>query len=166
MNLSILNNEVQNFINTNLKADLTKLILKGSPFKNVTIQEIANQIVSKNKAKKKLPTWFSTKNIYFPNKLNIEQSSSEITAKHKTKLVSGKTLIDLTGGFGVDTFYFSNVIKKVIYCEINSELSTIAKHNFTQLGANNIICLNTNGIEYLKNRNEKFDWIYIDPSRR
>ena len=44
MNESILNNEVQDYINDNLNADISKLIFKGSPFKNISIQEIAEQI--------------------------------------------------------------------------------------------------------------------------
>ena len=138
MNHNILNKEVQEFINTNLKSDITKLILKGSPFETISIQELAEQIVAKNKCKKKLPTWFSNENIYFPNKLNIEQTSSEITAKHKAALVSGNSLIDITGGFGVDSYYFSRKIKNVTHCEINSELSAIVAHNYKQLNCSNI----------------------------
>ena len=119
MNINILNKEVQDFINHNLKSDITKLILKGSPFNDVSIQEIAEQIVSKNKCEVKLPTWFNQKNSYYPNKVNIEQTSSEITANYKANLVSGKTLIDITGGFGVDAYYFSKKIVDVTYCEIN-----------------------------------------------
>ena len=166
MNNKILHKEVQNFINSNLKADITKLILKGSPFDNITIQEIAEQIEAKKRCEKKLPTWFTLKNVYYPNKLNIEQTSSEITAKHKASLVSGATLIDLTGGFGVDSFYFSQQIKNVTHCEINKELSEIVVHNFGILNSKNISTYVGDGFEYFKKNNTKFDWIYIDPSRR
>ena len=158
--------EIQNFINSNLKADITKLILKGSPFDNITIQEIAEQIEAKKRCEKKLPTWFTLKNVYYPNKLNIEQTSSEITAKHKASLVSGATLIDLTGGFGVDSYYFSQYVKNVTHCEINKELSEIVVHNFGILNSKNISTYVGDGFEYFKKNNTKFDWIYIDPSRR
>jgi len=166
LNKAILNKEVQDFINSNLKSDITKLILKGSPFDTVSIQEIAEQVEAKSKCKKKLPTWFTSKNIYYPNKLNIEQTSSEITAKHKANLVSGKTLIDLTGGFGIDSYYFSQKVKNVTHCEINEYLSKIVSHNFTELGAKNIKTFAENGFEYLEKIKGKFDWIYADPSRR
>jgi hypothetical protein len=166
LNKAILNNEVQDFINSNLKSDITKLILKGSSFNTVSIQEIAEQIEAKNKCKKKLPTWFTSKNIYYPNKLNIEQTSSEITAKHKANLVSGKTLIDLTGGFGIDSYYFSQKVKNVTHCEINEELSEIVSYNYTELDVKNIKTFAENGFDYLKKINTKFDWIYADPSRR
>ncbi|AMC09797.1 SAM-dependent methyltransferase [Lutibacter profundi] len=166
MNSNILTKEVQHFINTNLKTDITKLILKGSPFSLVSIQELAEQIVAKNKCKTKLPTWFSAKKIYYPNKLNIEQTSSEITAKYKANLISGKNLIDITGGFGVDASCFSKKVNSVIHCEINEELSSITSHNLKQLNIENIKTVNADGIAYLQINSTKYDWIYADPSRR
>jgi len=166
LNKEILNTKVQDFINAYLKSDITKLILKGSPFANISIQEIAEQISAKVKCEKKLPTWFSAENIYFPNRLNIEQTSSEITAKYKANLVSGESLIDITGGFGVDAYFFSQKVKNVTHCELNEELSNIVSHNLTPLKIENISTHLGNGIDYLKNTTEKYDWVYTDPSRR
>ncbi|NLP56646.1 class I SAM-dependent methyltransferase [Lutibacter sp. B1] len=166
MNFEILNNEVQEFINSNLKSDITKLILKGSPFPSIKIQEIAEQILAKNKCKKKLPTWFNTSNIYYPNKLNIEQTSSEITAKYKSDLISGNNLIDITGGFGVDSYFFSQKVQNITHCEINDELSKIVTHNYKKLNIHNITTFKGDGIQFLENSTTKFDWVYADPSRR
>ncbi|MCF6182366.1 class I SAM-dependent methyltransferase [Lutibacter sp.] len=166
MNTTILNKEVQDFINANLKSNITKLILKGSPFVEIRMHELAAQIEAKKKCEHKLPTWFKTENIYYPTKLNIEQTSSEITAKYKADLVSGNSLIDITGGFGVDTYYFSQKVKKITHCEINKELSVIVSHNLKQLNIENIKTVDSDGIEVLKNNSTKYDWIYADPSRR
>lgn len=166
MNKRILHKDVQDFIDQNLKSNLTQLILKGSSFDGVTIQEIATQIVAKEKSRKKLPSWFETKNIYYPPKLNLEQTSSEVTANYKASLVSGAHLIDLTGGFGVDVFAFSKSFQKVTHCELNTELSDIASHNFQQLQADHIETYAGDGVEYVRNSKESFDCIYIDPSRR
>lgn len=166
MNATILLDESQQFIKNHLQDNLTKLILKGSPISGVSIQELANQIVAKNKSEKKLPTWFSKEKIYYPEKISIEQTSSEITANYKSKLVSGKKLIDITGGFGVDCYYFSKHISEVFHCEINPDLSTIVSHNYQQLQAKNITTISGNGIDYLEKTDDFFDWIYIDPSRR
>ncbi len=166
MNFDILNKDIQQFIADNLKSEITKLILKGSPFDDISVQELANQIVAKQKSEKKIPTWFSSKNIYYPAKISIEQTSSEVTAKYKSEIVCGSTIIDITGGFGVDCYYFSKKFKKVIHCEINKDLSTIVNHNYKQLNVNNIHTFSGNGSNYLKETDETFDCIYIDPSRR
>ena len=166
LNERILQQDIQEHINNHLKSDIHKLILKGVPFEGVTVQEVANQVICKQKSEKKLPSWFDTKNIYYPPKVSIEQTSSETAAKYKASLVSGKRLIDLTGGFGVDSFYFSSTFNTVIHCEINTKLSKIAAHNFKQLNKTNITCLAENGIEYLKKSSDSFDVIYLDPSRR
>ena len=166
MNLNILHTDVQQFTSDNLKSDITKLILKGSPFKDVSIQELANQIIAKQKSEHKLTSWFQSKNIYYPPKVSIEQTSSEITANYKSELVEGTSIIDITGGFGVDCFYFSKRFKEVLHCEINTELSSIVKHNNQQLNIKNVVTFSGDGIAYLKNAIVNFDCIYIDPSRR
>ena len=166
MNTAILQPKVQHFIVDHLKSDITKLILKGSPFDDISIQELANQIIAKQKSEQKLKTWFSTENIYYPPKISIEQTSSEITANYKSTLLIGASIIDITGGFGVDCFFFSRQFKDVIHCEINEDLPTIVKHNYQQLNIKNIETVSGNGIEFLKNSNTTFDCIYIDPSRR
>mgnify|MGYP003585228875 FL=1 len=157
---------IQDFIAENLSSDSTKLALKKNPFAEVNYTEIINQIVSKKKAKDKLPTWFLTKNIIYPEKISIEQTSSELTAKYKASLVSGKNLIDCTGGFGIDDYYFAQQFESVIHCEINPELSKIVQHNFKQLKAENITCISGDSTDILKQLNQRFDCIYIDPSRR
>lgn len=166
MNLeSLLQTEIQDFINQNLNADSTKLALKKNPFE-VNYSVIINQIIAKKKAKDKLPTWFSNENIIYPKKISIEQTSSENTAKYKASLISGEKLIDCSGGFGIDDYYFSKQFKTVIHCELNADLSQIVKHNFEVLKVSNIECFHGDSSEILENLNQKFDCIYIDPSRR
>jgi len=99
--------EVSRFIEKNINKSIPDLILKGSPFQHIDIKDIVNQIIGKKKAKKKLPRWYKNEKVVYPQKLNLEQTSSEITALHKSKLVSGQNLLDMTGGFGIDSYYFS-----------------------------------------------------------
>ncbi len=166
MQKNILRKEVQDFINVNLNTDISKLLFKGSPFADVDIKELVNQIEAKKKSKIKLATWFGKEEIIFPPKLSIEQTSSEKTAEFKASLFKGKKAIDLTGGFGVDTFYFSNNFEDFTHCEYNSELSEIVKHNFTILNKTNVDFVSGDGLEFLKNTKDKFDLIYLDPARR
>jgi THUMP domain-like len=158
--------QIQDFISKNIGNDITKLALQKNPFPNTNWLEIINQIKAKTKAKDKLPTFFNTQNIIYPSKLSIEQTSSEKTAQYKATIVSGQSLIDLTGGFGIDDFYFSNKVKHVTHCELNKELSEIVNHNFKTLNKDNITCIYGDSFEILKNINQQFDWIYVDPSRR
>ncbi|MDA9572988.1 RsmD family RNA methyltransferase [Flavobacteriaceae bacterium] len=166
MNKNILDKNVQDYISKNLSANVFEIILKKQIFPKVSNKEIAEQISAKAKSKKKLPTYFNKPNIYFPNKVNIEQTSSEKTAEFKSKIVSGNSMIDATGGFGVDSMYFSREFKKTIYIEENKDLFEIVKANSKELGLNNIEHLNDDGIEYAKKLDTEIDLLYIDPSRR
>lgn len=162
---NITSKEVQDFINKNLKTDLSKLILKGSPFPDLDVKTLATQIDSKNKAVKKLPTWYKTIGIIYPPKLNLEQASSEVTANYKASIINAGPLLDLTGGFGSDAYYFAQNTNWVTHCEINEELSEIVKHNFEVLGIKNVTTISGDSADIL-NKKEEFGTIYIDPSRR
>lgn len=166
MNKAILNKEVQEYINVNLRADVNKMVLKPKLFAEVENRELAIQIAGKLKSKTKLPTWFEAENIIYPVKISIEQTSSEQTAAYKASFVSGEKLVDITGGFGVDDYYFSKQFETIYHCEINEELSQITANNFKQLGVNNCSFIVGDGIEFLLKSKEKFDCIYVDPSRR
>lgn len=166
MDLSILYPKVQEFIQDQLGVSIAKLALQKNPFPEIDWLTILNQIEAKTKSREKLPTWFTTKAIIYPSKLSIEQTSSERTAEYKSSLIAGNSLIDLTGGFGVDDYYFAKKINKITHCEINSDLSEIVGHNFKQLGVTNIEYIAGDSLTTLQSTTEKWDWMYIDPSRR
>jgi len=88
---------------------------------------IAEQIIGRRKAKEKLPTFYRTKSIVYPPSLNLEQCSSEETARFKSTfavnaLIQKVLCADLTGGFGVDSFFFSRAFREVYYIEHNADL--------------------------------------------
>lgn len=166
MNTSILSKPIQEFITENSGASISKLALQKNPFPEIDWILILNQIEAKTKAKDKLPTWFSTENIIYPGKISVEQTSSERTAAYKASLISGETLIDLTGGFGVDDYYFSKNFRNITHCEINEDLSAIVQHNFEQLKVENCTFHAADSTTVLNDSSQKWDWIYIDPSRR
>ncbi|AXG74800.1 class I SAM-dependent methyltransferase [Flavobacterium arcticum] len=166
MNPKLLETEIQQFIIENTGKPIAKLALMKNPFPYIEWREVVNQVAAREKAKDKLPTWFNTNNIIYPEKISIEQTSSETAAQYKASLVSGESLIDLTGGFGIDDYYFAKNINKVSHCELNLELSAVAAHNFQLLGANGIECVPGDSTEALKLLERHWDWMYIDPSRR
>lgn len=158
--------KIKSYIEENKHQDIHQLILKGSPFKEVNIGFLIQQINARNKLSKKLPTWVENDEVVFPPQINLEQTSSEATAKYKSKLIKGNTIIDLTGGFGVDSYYFSKRFKKVTHLEINKELIDLARHNAPLMGVKNIEFLNKDSIDYLSTFPTQIDAIYVDPSRR
>jgi hypothetical protein len=166
VNPEILTKEAQEYITNNLSTDIHKILLKKSPFPNISVKEIVEQIESKAKAKNKLPTWFAMDGMYYPNKLNLSQCSSEKTALYKASLIDGDTIADITAGLGVDCWAFSQGMKQIVHVEKNAGLSLIAQHNFKKLGCNTIEFYSEDGIRFLKNSTERYDWIHIDPSRR
>lgn len=166
MNKALLSPAVQQYILDNLHADVHKIMLGKSPFEGISARELAEQIDSKRRSEKKLPTWFATADIYYPPKLPIEQTSSETTAAYKSELIRGKCAIDLTGGFGVDSLYFSKVVDSLVHVEQNKELSEIAEHNLHKLGAHHITFINDDSLSFLRDYSGRFDTLYVDPSRR
>ena len=163
---TLLQSEIQQYIREHTADAVTQLALQKNPFPEVPFTDVINQVAARQKAKDKLPTWFEAMDIIYPSKISVEQTSSEVAAKYKSGLVSGECLIDLTGGFGIDDYYFSKVMQHVTHCEMNIELSAIAAHNFKTLGAENIECLPGDSHDILTLTNRQWDWIYADPSRR
>lgn len=168
MNNSILSPEVQAFIQQHVYTNATSIALKKSPFEQVSSSELAQQIDGRQKAHRKIPDWLEQgKALYFPEKLNLEQCSSAKTGAFKASLLSSNsTVLDLTGGFGVDSYYFAQRAKRVIHCEINPRLSEIVAYNLGELGADNVQFHTGDGIAFLESSNARYDCIYSDPSRR
>jgi 16S rRNA G966 N2-methylase RsmD len=167
----IIQKPVQEFISQNENVEETKIVLAKKEILGVPSYIIAQQIVGRRKAKLKLPTWCKTKGIVYPPSINLEQSSSEATAYFKNTLITAmiaqrKSVADLTGGFGVDSFFFSKIFDQVTYIDSNAELAEIVAHNHHQLQAGNIKYHNQTAEEFLESSILKFDLIYIDPSRR
>ena len=155
--------KAKDFIKKHLKDDINKLALSKFP-EDIDKQFVIRQIQARQVLCKKLPSWAESDELVFPKKLSLEQCSSELTAKYKSSLVKGKTLIDLTGGMGVDTSFLSDNFEKTFYVEMQEELCEIAKHNFKILNKN-IEVVNDNAEHFLTICDE-VDCIYLDPARR
>lgn len=156
--------KILQYINANLNTDLHSLLLKKSPFPEVSMQELVQQIKGRKVAEKKFP-FLNNDNVIFPPNLNLEQASSQETAEYKARFFKGKKFIDLTCGFGIDAYFLSQNFEVITLIEQNSELLEIVKHNWGVLGRKaNFI--NQKLEDFLKNIVEKFDLIYLDPARR
>ena len=120
------------------------------------------QVEGKERTAEKLPTFASIPDYWYPVRLSCEQCSSELAARYKASLVSGEKMADLTGGYGVDTYFLSENFTHTDYVEQNAELCRIATHNF----ANKPITIhNTSAEEFLTSAGQ-YDLIFLDPARR
>ena len=164
MKTEILNKEVQNYINANLETDLHSLLLKKSPFSEVSMQEMVQQIKGKKVAQRKFP-FLLKENIVFPPNLNLEQASSQSTAEFKADNLNGKKFLDLTCGFGIDAYFLSQNFGEITLVEKNPELLDLVKHNWKILNKKATF-VNENLEHFLAKNSERFDVIYLDPARR
>ena len=125
----------------------------------------ATQIAGRQAARHKLPLFAATEGIIYPVHLSMEQCSSQATAEFKASLVGGGSLIDLTGGFGVDCLFMSRRFDTATYVERNTALCSIMQHNKSLLDGDNITVVNAEATEYLTSC-KTVDMIYLDPARR
>lgn len=157
----------QEFIQEHQHDNVADLILQGDRFQEVDFKKMALQIAARQKAKDKLPDWYANKRLFFPPPLSVEQGSSQATARFKASLVSGKKLIDITGGMGVDCYYMSEAFAHTLYLEQQPAVARTAAFNFQELGvADKIEVRPEDAIAALSQTPECADWIYADPARR
>ncbi len=159
------NPKVLQFIQENLHEHPADLILGAHKHTGLPIKAIATQIEARQRIRTKLPEWYANHQLIVPRKENLEQASSESTAKYKAHMVNGNTLLDLTGGSGVDAYAFTKSFAKIDYVEPNEELCNLAMYNFSVLDAN-IDVHNQSAEAFLNSNSKKYDLVYLDPSRR
>lgn len=120
---------------------VNNLALQRNKYKHLSDAEwhwFLQQIEGRERTADKLPTFASIPDWWYPVRLSCEQCSSELTARYKASLLSPLALgegkeerfLDLTGGYGVDTYFLSEQFTHTDYVEQNEELCRIAAHNF------------------------------------
>jgi 16S rRNA G966 N2-methylase RsmD len=152
------------FVKENENEEITKLLLGKKP-DGVDLKEAADQILSRRKAKDKLPHWVAQDGLVFPPPLSIEQSSSEAAANYKKNILKGHHLVDLTGGMGVDLLTLSDQFEFATHVEIDPWLSEVFAHNSKLLSSNPITAVNTSAEDFLSSFSGKATF-FIDPARR
>jgi 16S rRNA G966 N2-methylase RsmD len=158
--------EVQQFVQDHLEEDPAQLLFRYAHKVSFDLKFAVHQIQSRQKLKQKLSSWVKSPEVVFPVSLSLEQASSEVTAAFKSNQVSGKLMIDLTGGMGVDTFFLSQNFEHAVYCERTPELFETTQHNLQILCPDKITYVSGNSLDYLQQTSEFFDLIYLDPARR
>ena len=144
--------------------DVRLLALRDAP-PGVDKAQALQQIAGWQVARTKLLRWAATAGILFPPHLALEQCSSQATAAVKAELAAGDTLVDLTGGLGVDFAALAPRFKRAVYVERQHHLCELARHNFPLLGLSHASVVEGAAEDYLA-RMETVDWIFLDPARR
>ena len=161
----MINEQTWDFIRQHAADDVRKLALQGTKDAAVDLSMALQQIAGRQTALKKLPSWAAVERVLYPPHLNMEQCSSEQTARYKARLAgSGDTYVDLTGGLGVDFYWMSQGFKQRYYVERNAELCELVEHNFRTLGHScSVCCCDT--ATYLPTVPHA-DVVFLDPARR
>ena len=163
---------------------MTNLAFQRKKFPHLTDEEfrfMVQQEEGRARLRDKLPTLVEQADWWFPPRLACEQCSSELTATYKAALIRqhytpspfgegrGGSFIDLTGGYGIDSFFLSAFATEAHYVEQDPELCRIAVHNFARTRPH-LQVHNTTAEEFLRTlpdaNNENNILIYLDPARR
>ena len=165
---------------------MTNLAFQRKKFPHLTDEEfrfMVQQEEGRARLRDKLPTLVEQSDWWFPPRLACEQCSSELTATYKAALIRqhythspspcgegrGGSFIDLTGGYGIDSFYLSAFATEAHYVEQDPELCRIAAHNFARTRPH-LQVHNTTAEEFLRTlpdaNKENNVLIYLDPARR
>ena len=164
------------FVQEHLADDTAKLILSRAKWPEIDMDLAVACIESRRKLKNKVQDWYCRPELIFPARLSAEQCSSSATATYKARFAAsiggeGFKIADLTGGLGVDSWYFSKFASQVLYNEMQESLCAAAKHNFKSLSSENISVSN-HKIEPESENLHKIltdfqpDIVFMDPARR
>ena len=163
------------FVKQFRQADPRKLALQASRYPDVDMPYALNQIQGWQTALRKLPSWAACDGVVYPPHLNMEQCSSEATARYKQQVArrwaeripnaSRTSMTDLTGGFGVDFSFTSRCFDCATYVERNASLCDVVGSNLPRLGIRNaqVKCAEA---EAVLKQTEPQTMIFLDPARR
>ena len=186
----MMNEETWDFVRAHRDGDVRELALHAKRKDGVDMPVALDQIAGWQTARTKLPQWAASDDIIYPPHLSMEQCSSQFTAQYKTEVArrliaratadashrsgdqptpsvqTGATsLVDLTGGFGVDCSYMARAVDHATYVERQEHLCVLAEHNMAALGLTHVDVVNADAEAYLPTM-PPVTLIFIDPARR
>lgn len=155
--------------NESLSALALRLASSGNPDTPFLLQQAEGRM----RLSTKVPSWAAVDELHYPHRLALEQCSGEEAARYKASVANRlltnderNTMVDLTGGLGVDFSFIAPLFKRAVYVERQSELCELARHNFPLLNLPQAEVVCGDGVEYLQQLNDEVDLIFLDPARR
>ena len=167
-----INQELSLLVREHLHDDVQQLALQRNRFPQLSDTDfrfLLQQVDGYQRTKDKLPSLAKIEGWWYPVRLSCEQCSSEATAHYKAQIINKldtSKFIDLTGGYGIDSFFISENMQEADYVERNPELCAIAAHNFA-IARPHIRIHNTAAETFLEQLIPAANTIiYLDPARR
>ena len=162
------------FVQEHREEDVRKLALQARRDSDVDLPWALDQIQGWQTARRKLPSWAAIDGIVYPPHLSMEQCSSQQTALYKCSIMdrlpegSHETLVDLTGGFGVDFAFMAQRAQRAVYVERQEHLCETARHNFGLLELSHATVIHADAEDALQDLDTKpaSTLLYLDPARR
>ena len=161
----------EEFIHRYCTEDVQRLALLKAP-EGVDMKFCLQQIEGWQTATRKLPMWSETEGVLYPPRLSMEQCSSEETARYKQQLVcrilsedKRLSMVDLTGGFGIDFSYLAKEFREATYVEKQEILCRMALHNMPLMGLGLAHIVQSDCMEYVKEM-PMTNLVFMDPARR
>ena len=165
-----LTEEEQRLVEKYVNEDIIRVALSLTGCSGVRAGLVLQQVDALQRLRKKVPSWTAVEGLAFPARLSLEQCSGEAAAVYKRRLVErllpdAVSMVDLTGGLGVDFSFLAPLFKSAIYVEHQPELVSLARHNMPLLGVDNASFVEAEAEAALADM-PPADLIYLDPARR
>lgn len=158
--------EILEFAREHQHEDTARLLLSASRYPAIDMAAAVQQIEGLRTAREKWPGLLECEEFVYPPRINREQASSEATAGYKATLSPARSVVDLTGGMGIDTLAFARVAEHVDYVERDPMLCDLMKHNLEVLGIGNVSVHCEDSMLWLASHTERYDLVFVDPARR
>lgn len=173
------NKEFITFVKKNLHEDPCRLRLRESGKAHPFDTGLAiDQIEARRKTKSKLPSFLEHEDFLFPDVLVAEQSTHESVARYNASVAgTGRLIVDMTAGLGIDAFAFASGGNRVIAVEMDKRRSRMLAHNTRALGLETRMrIVNADSLRLLprmkgilcrgNGNGEKEPVLFLDPVRR
>jgi hypothetical protein len=131
-------------------------------------RQVALQVALIPKMQRKMPL-FMQGGGYVPRRVNFEQSSSELAAQYKLRLLSpSERILDMTGGLGIDAISMSSISEYSLIYDIDPIVAQALTYNLQTLLHKDSIAVRCGDAlkEMSYDTLEGTTLVYADPARR
>lgn len=153
--------EMWGYVAANAGADTLKLMLKSEPDLPFDKRFAVMQIECRKKTKNKIPELLANERFLFPKAISAEQCTHQQVAQfHASLFHPTDSVLDMTMGLGVDSYYISRRVASLKAIELDEEIAAAGAHNYA------FTVVNADSVAWLTQTDERFDAVFIDPARR